>query len=64
MNDHKYKGHIIRECPFAGDPHGGRWFIVAYHPRTGLPYQCNDTEHFNSLREAREHIAFMEEVAS
>ena len=52
---YRYKGQRILECAWAGDPHGGRWYVQAYH-HTGVTWADEATPHHRTLAEAREYI--------
>ena len=52
---HRYKGQRILRCHWAGDPHGGRWYVQAYH-HTGTQWADEATPHHRTLAEAREYI--------
>jgi len=56
VKEYKYRGHRILDCAWAGDPHGGRWYVVSYH-HTGMQWADEATPHHRTLAEARESIA-------
>ena len=55
VTEYKYRGHRILDCAWAGDPHGGRWYVVSYH-HTGMQWADEATPHHRTLAEAREYI--------
>ena len=52
---HDYKGHRILECAWAGNPHGGRWYVQSKH-ETGMQWADEATRHHRTLTAAREYI--------
>ena len=66
VKEKKYRGHRILDCAWAGDPHGGRWYVVSYH-HTGTQWADEATPHHRTLAEAREYIderrAWQDEMA-
>ena len=53
--EHRYKGHRILRCHWAGDPHGGRWYVQSNH-ETGMTWADEATPHHRTLAEAMEYI--------
>ena len=53
--ERRYRGHRILRCHWAGDPHGGRWYVQARH-ESGMQWADEDTPHHRTLADAREYI--------
>lgn len=48
---HRYRGELIKPCPYAKGEHSGRWYIHAEH-HTGMPYACTELPHYATLSDA------------
>lgn len=53
---HTYRGHTIYPCEYAAGEHAGRWTILTYHARTGMPYADELNPHFQTLADAKARI--------
>ena len=51
----RHKGYRILRCHWAGDPHGGRWYVQSCH-HTGMIWADEATPHHLTLAKAREYI--------
>ena len=53
--ERRYRGYRILRCHWAGDPHGGPWYVQSYHD-SGLAWADEATPHHRTLADAREYI--------
>lgn len=54
LREHKYKGHLIRECERVKGEHAGNWVVVGIEH--GLERADDISPHFRTLKEAREAL--------
>ena len=52
----KHCGHLIYECEWAGNPHGGKWVIQTRPYGSGMPWADEHCPHYHTLDAARRAI--------